>query len=225
MLGDGFLKQMADTLKYNRELLGKKKSARELYKEEAKSRGSTYQNVDLHALRERVANRLKRNRFYEFINRTVANLLLIAFFYGIYWLIVSKDLFLIRERKEIHGSDYFKTTIYHQSDRIDLKVDYYPRGPKASETFFKDGLRHNNSESYYSTGEQFRSALYYRDTLITELYLFKSGDTIKKFPQIVDDKIHHIKLIHSRMKKRVEFDFFDGKIIPDTYKEYYIINK
>lgn len=225
MLGEGFLKQMADTLKYNRDLLGKRKSARELYKEEVKSRSSTYQNVDIHELRVRVAHRLKRNRFYEFINRTIANLLVIAFFYGLYWLITSKDLFVIGERKEKLGSSYFRTTIYHQSAGIDLRVDYYPRGPKASETFFKDGLRHNNSESYYQTGEQFRSALYYRDTLITELYLFKSGDTIKNFPQIVDDRIHHIKVIHNRMKKRVHFDFYDGKILPDTYKEYPLNNE
>ncbi len=225
MLGDGFLKQMADTLKYNRDLLGKRKSVREVYKEEVKSRSSTYQNVDIHALKARVAHRLKRNRFYEFINRTLANLLIITFFYGIYWLITSKDLLVMRERKEIHGSSYFKTTIYHQPNGIDLRVDYYPRGPKASETFIKDGLRHNNSESYYQTGEQFRSALYYRDTLITELYLFKSGDTIKNFPQIVDDKIYHINLIHNRMKKRVRFDFYGGKILPDTYKEYPVGNE
>jgi hypothetical protein len=221
MLGDGFLKQMGDTLKYNRELLGKKKSAREVYKEEVKQRKLTYESYDLNEVRARVEKRLKRNKWNEFANRTIANVLLLAIGYGIYWAIQSWAYFGITEKKPIDGTQFFKTVVYHQSKGIDLRVDFFHRGPKASETFFKDGLRHQNSESYYESGEQFRSALYYRDTLVTELYLFKSGDTIKNFPMLTDKLVHRIKVQDPKKKATVEFDFYDGKIIPDTYKEYY----
>jgi len=222
MLGDGFLKQMGDTLKYNRELLGKKKSAREVYKEEVKQRKLTYESYDLKEVRARVEKRLKRNKWNEFANRTIANILLLAIGYGIYWAIQSWAYLGMTEKKPIDGSQFFKTVIYHQSKGIDLRVDFFHHGPKASETFFKDGLRHQNSESYYESGEQFRSALYYRDTLVTEWYFFKSGDTIKNFPSIVNNHIHHVAFKDSRRKRRIEFDFYDGKVIPETYKEYEI---
>ncbi len=220
MLGDGFLQQMAETLKYNRELLGKKKSAREVYKEEVKQRKLTYETYDLKEVRARVEERLKRNRLSEFVNRTAANLLLLAIGYGIYWAIQSSDYFEMKEKKTVDGSQFFSTVLYHQSSGIDLRVDFFRHGPKASETFIKNGLRHQNSESYYESGEQFRSALYYRDTLVTELYLFKSGDTIRNFPVLTDKLVHHITVKDSGRKATVEFDFYDGKIIPDTYKEY-----
>jgi len=220
MLGDGFLKQMGDTLKYNRELLGKKKSAREVYKEEVKQRKLTYESYDLKEVRARVEKRLKRNKWNEFANRTIANVLLLAIGYGIFWAIQSWDYFGMTEKKPIDGSQFFKTVLYHQSKGIDLRVDFFHHGPKAAETFFKDGLRHQNSESYYESGEQFRSALYYRDTLVTELYLFKSGDTIKTFPILTDKLVHRIKVKDPRKNVTVEFEFYDRKIIPDTYREY-----
>ncbi len=220
MLGDGFLQQMADTLKYNRDLLGKKKSAREIYKDEVKQRKFTYETYELKEVRARVEERLKRNRWNEFANRTIANLILLAIGYGIYWAIQSWPYLNLQEKKPIDGSQFFSTVVYHQPKGIDLRVDFFHRGPKAAETFFKDGLRHQNAESYYESGEQFRSALYYRDTLVTELYLFKSGDTIRNFPKLIDDRLHHVKVKDPRRRIRVEFDFYDGKVISGTYKEY-----
>jgi hypothetical protein len=32
--------------------------------------------------------------------------------------------------------------------------------------------------------------------------------------------VHHITVKDSRRKRKVEFDFYDGKVIPDTFKEY-----
>lgn len=84
----------------------------------------------------------------------------------------------------------------------------------------KNGLKHQNSESYYPSGEQFRSALYYYDTLVREVYFFKDGDTIKNFPRVDNHKVYQIKLPRPNKKRTVEFYFFDGKIIQETYREY-----
>jgi antitoxin component YwqK of YwqJK toxin-antitoxin module len=109
--------------------------------------------------------------------------------------------------------------VYNQGDNTIHKIDYFPKGSKAAETFLKNGLKHQNSESYYQTGEQFRSALYYYDTLVTEVYFFKSGDTIKNFPMITDSEVHHIKAIDKSNSAEIQFDFYDGKIIHNTYQE------
>lgn len=65
----------------------------------------------------------------------------------------------------------------------------------------------------------FKSALYYYDTLITEIYFYKTGDTIFNFPVLANDKIYKIKLLAPSNDKQIEFNFFDGKIIQDTYEE------
>jgi hypothetical protein len=107
MLGDGFLQQMAETLKYNRDLLRNKKSPREVYKEEVKQIKLRYGTYDLNEVRASGAQRLKRNRIYEAINRTAANVLLLAIGYGIYWAIQSWDYFGLREKRLIDGSAIF----------------------------------------------------------------------------------------------------------------------
>jgi antitoxin component YwqK of YwqJK toxin-antitoxin module len=76
---------------------------------------------------------------------------------------------------------FFSTVLYHQSNGVDLRVDFFRHGPKASETLMKNGLRHQNSESYYESGEQFRSALYYRDILLTEIYFLNQEIPLNMF--------------------------------------------
>jgi hypothetical protein len=56
------------------------------------------------------------------------------------------------------------------------------------------------------------------------VYFFKSGDTIKNFPAIVTKEVYHIKVVNPRNKMNVEFDFYDGKIIPDSYREHQVEN-
>jgi antitoxin component YwqK of YwqJK toxin-antitoxin module len=102
---------------------------------------------------------------------------------------------------------------------MDLKVDYFPHGPKAAETILKNGLKHQHSESYYETGEQFRSSLYFYDTLVREFYFFKSGDTIKNFPDIRDNQVHHVSILNEGHTRKCEFYFYDGKMITGTYQE------
>lgn len=222
-LGWGVLKQMSDTFKYNRSLLGKKKSVRQIYKDEIKKRGTTLQNVNVTELRSRIAKKLKRNRTQEILTRLIAGTLLLAFFLVIVWAIVSFDFTWKKEGKYDNKSALFTTILYKQPNGLILKKDFYKRGPKAAVTFLKDGLKHQNAESFYESGEQFRSALYFYDTLVKDLYFFKSGDTIKHFPTFNDTVVYRVSLVDSTRQLKVEFDFFDGKIIQDTYKELKLI--
>ena len=218
-LGFGALKQMSDSFKYNRDLLGKKKSVREIYKDEIKKRGTNLEGQNLEFVRLRVAKALKRNRIKELIRKVLAGLALAGVVIGIVWVALEIDFMPKKVNRYEDKSTLFKTIVYEHSDGLQLKTDYFQSGPKASETLLKDGLRHQNSESYYESGEQFRSALYFYDTLVTDIYLYKSGDTIKNFPAKYDQQVYHITLLDKARKKEIEFDFYDGKIIQGTYKE------
>lgn len=218
-LGAGFLKQMNDTIKYNRDLLGRKKSVREIYRDEIKKRGINYDRQALESVRERVALALKRDRTNELFSKIMSLIILGALIFGLIWVFISFDFNKKKTVKHTDKTHLYKTIIYDQPDGLKLKTDYFIHGPKAAETYLKDGLKHQNSESYYESGQQFRSALYYYDTLITEIFFYKTGDTILNFPILSNDKIYKIKLLAPSKDKQIEFDFFDGKIIQDTYEE------
>ena len=94
---------------------------------------------------------------------------------------------------------------------------------KISEVNYKNGMKHQNAESYYSTGEQFRSAAYFYDTLIVDYYFFKSGDTIKGFPKLFDGQVHRLFFKTPDNKSNISFDYWDGKIIPGSYQEYNLL--
>lgn len=218
-LGFGSLKGMMDTFRYNRNLLGKKKSARELYKEEIKKRDGNFENQNLEDVRIRVAKRLKRNNVQEIFARITAILILFFVVAGIILIVSNVEFTWKRKGKYEDKSTLFKTVIYQQGNMIDLKVDYFVHGPKAAETILDNGLKDRNSESYYESGQQFRSALYDCDSLITDIYFFKTGDTIKSFPIIRDKEVHRIVLLDKKKLKRIEFDFWEGKIVQATYNE------
>lgn len=190
-----------------------------MYKDEIRQRGSTYNKQDLEHVRQRVAEALRRNKTQEAITRVVAFLGILMLITGVIWVLTEVDFKVKEKGKYEDKSALFNTVMHEQSDGLKLKVDYFIHGSKAAETKFKDGLKHQNSESYYQTGEQFRSALYYYDTLIVDIYFYKSGDTIKNFPVITDDQIHHVTFFNEKSAKKIELDFYDGKIIKDSYKE------
>ena len=70
MLG-GFLKQMNDSIKYNRALVkktdkSKSKQIREAFKDEVRNRSSSYENVNLDELKKRVRRKLQRNKTQDY---------------------------------------------------------------------------------------------------------------------------------------------------------------
>ncbi|NBP67311.1 MAG: hypothetical protein EBU52_01065 [Cytophagia bacterium] len=223
-LGWGFLKQMNDTIKYNRDILGKKRSVRDIYKDEILNRDTTYNKEALNSVRERVSIALKRNRKKEFLSRVVTLTILLLIVLGLIWVFVKPDIKEERKGKYDDKSKLYNTVMYDISGTVKLKRDYFIRGSKAADTYLKDGRKHQNSESYYESGEQFRSALYFYDTLLTDIYFYKTGDTISNFPVLDNNKVHRLKLLNKTRTKEIEFDFFDGKIIQGTYQEKSVSN-
>lgn len=218
-LGWGSLKHMNDVMKHNRELLGRKKSVREIYKEKIKRRGTTYDNESLDAVQLRVTERLWRDKKKEIGVRVGAALILTLFISLVAWLFFNVDFVWEKADKYADKSILFSTVIYKQANGLDLKTDYFVHGPRAAETFLKNGLKHQNSDSYYETGEKFRSAIYFYDSLVTEVYFYRTGDTIQNFPSVNGGQVQQIRLTDKSGNKTIEFDFYDGKIIQGTYKE------
>jgi hypothetical protein len=173
-------------------------------------------------LRERVEKKLKKNRVEEVIGRLAVVLFLALVVSGFGWIVY---IFISSSPtqtvpKKIDKSQLFYTTTDQYDDGLELRTEHYHGGPTASESFYKNGHRHQNSESYYQTGEQFRSALYYYDTLVTEVYFYKNGDTIKNFPTISDNEIHHITLLNREGTRRIKFQFYDFKVVKGSYQEF-----
>ncbi|HEX6893245.1 MAG TPA: hypothetical protein VF141_21190 [Chryseolinea sp.] len=215
MLGFGSLRQMNDTIKANRDLLRKKKRAIERQKDEIRIRPSSFENVNLDYVTARVSAKLKRNKGQELAAAFLSIAVILGVVAVVIWIAYSTDYSFRKEPV----STFFNTMTYRLPNGLVLKTDYYTEGPKAAETTMKDGMRHQNSESFYPTGEQFRSALYYYDTLVRQVYFYKNGDTIKSFPAIADTVLTHITLRNAKYNRKIEFDFIDGKIVTGTYRE------
>lgn len=130
----------------------------------------------------------------------------------------------MKNRDKLHPSkkvaNLFNRKFFKKNNEVYQIADYYRFGGIASAFRIKDRMKHQNSESYYFTGEQFRTALYYYDSLIVEYYLYKTGDTISNYPKIDSDKIYHISLKHPKTNATIKFDVLDYKVLLDSYVEY-----
>ncbi|MEQ9168354.1 MAG: hypothetical protein RLO12_19005, partial [Fulvivirga sp.] len=78
--------------------------------------------------------------------------------------------------------DYYSTETRPLGNNIQLKIEYFDMGSIAATTKMKNGYKHQQSESWYPNGKQFRFAVYWYDTLINEVYFAPSGDTLKNSP-------------------------------------------
>ncbi|WP_343857702.1 hypothetical protein [Fulvivirga kasyanovii] len=192
---------------------------KKLYDQEFKKSGEnyTYKNCDAETL-ARIRNKIKRQKNKLVYLQWSVFIMLVAAFIVVTYTFFNNQHYTPKPVVE-DTKPYFKAVTYKLSDKRTLKVEYYKFGPKCAETNYKNGLKHQNTESYYQSGEQFRSAAYFYDTLVVEVYFYKNGDTIKNFPTITDDKVYHIKLPLPNSNKIAEFDFYDGKIMKDSYFE------
>ncbi|MTI41269.1 hypothetical protein [Fulvivirga lutimaris] len=119
--------------------------------------------------------------------------------------------------EKVAKAKYFTTKTYAIEKSMILKVDYFSHGQKAVETKYLNGLKHQNSESWYPSGEQFRSAVYWKDTLINEVYFYPNGDTLKNFTSTYTDSVNYVRLIDRKNNKIYSFYFSDGQILPTGY--------
>lgn len=218
-LGGGFLKQMNDTIKYNREILGKRKTLREIQNEHSRSEPANYESASLQDVQERLRLALKRNTAQERLGQVVAIVGLVAFIVAVIWFFGFATF-----TKKLPGKyDNLKGlfTVYEDkmANGLLLRTEYFRNGSKASTTYFKEGKKHQNSESYYESGSQFRSALYFDGELINEVFFFRTGGEIPNFPKLAPNKVTHLKITNPKTGVQIEFDFFDGKILPGSYHE------
>lgn len=215
------VKQAHDIMKKNRALLGKKKTARELYREEIESRPTTLDGVTLESVRERVEERIRRNRVHVVATKLAATSFIVLLVMALVWMVML--FFETLGPKEVRGrlvnEKLFFSQLRFESDATAVRTEFFPHGPMAARHHLVHGLKDGLSESYYETGELFRSALYRNDTVLIETYFFKSNDTIKSFPAIRDIQVYTIRLKDPIRKSEISFDFYDGKIIAGTYIE------
>jgi len=217
-IGFGSLKHMNDTIRQNREMLGKKKknSLRDRYKEEAQKVGVNIGNADLEEVRMRIRQNIRRSNVHSLYTRITAftvGLLLIG---GLAWVFNTVD-FTIRKDANKRKPQYL-IKYYPINEHLVNKSEHFQNGLPAAETFFLDGRKNHESKSWYESGELFRTATYYNDTLLTETYFLKTGDTIRNFPA-ADSLIRHITIEDSKTKKHIRFDVIDGKVVEKSYTE------
>jgi CHASE3 domain sensor protein len=92
-LGFGFLKQMNDSIRYNKELLGKKKSVQEIQRDKIKNQALTFNKESLEFVQSRVSTALKRNKTAEIISRCFTLILaglVILLLVGGAWVFINK---------------------------------------------------------------------------------------------------------------------------------------
>jgi hypothetical protein len=169
--------------------------------------------------KKNIRNRIKKEERKRLIKVILATIISLSLFYLLINLLL-KDYMRDRQRRlpSVDVAKIFNRKYFKENGEIYTIADYYKFGGIASSFRIKNGLKHQNSESYYFTGEQFRSALYYYDSLVIEYYFYKDGDTITNFPQIDHRKINHVSLIHPKTRDVVDFDVIDYKVIVDSYK-------
>jgi hypothetical protein len=112
----GFLKQMNDTIAYNRRLLNKKftvEKLREAYREEVLSRPTHYERINPDGLKERIRKKLKRNRIQEITGQILALALFGIMVIGAVWMVMALTAFV-----PVHAQ--IPQDIPHQSEPVDF---------------------------------------------------------------------------------------------------------
>ncbi len=225
MMGGGFLRQMNETLKYNRDLLGRKKTSKEKYAEDVKDRKVVYTDETRKYVHERlnlsIIRIYKQHQYYKIFNWILGFaffVLLIMFLFPFIQNSVKPKN--IKPSNEVSTRPNYVTSLTQLTPETTLRTEYFEHGLWAQETILVRGYKHNESTSYYESGEIFRKATYYHDTLLTESYYFKSGELIYNFPKLRENKVFNIKLLDSNRQKFITFNFYNNKLVPETYNEY-----
>ncbi len=165
------------------------------------------------ALKQRIKSKIIQERRRIIALRVIATLIIMAI---IGMAIYAANQSFIETNKIRYAPNVeklFNRKIIPKNKKEYTIVDYYRGGGIASSFKYKNNLKHQNSESYYSTGEQFRSALYYYDTLVVEYYFYKNGDTIKNYPAVNPDRVSIITLSQKNSTKKIVIKVLDYKVL------------
>lgn len=218
MLGGGFLKAMSDSMAYNRSLLGKSKrepfSRKDYYE-----RHSEGEPIDVEILNGIVSTKLKRKVKRSWLVQLLVGVLA-ALAIGVLYAGISEIVAPRRIPSPYENpKSLFQTRILPLNDSLELRSYFYDHGAKAGQAFYSRGRRHLTSESYYPTGETFHASTYQYDSLLTDIYFYKDGDTIRNMPVMLPGKVYHVTLPGLQSHPAIRFDCFEGKIILGTYRE------
>ncbi len=208
MAGFGFLRHMIDSIKQNTALKGSKKSLRELTKDSHFKYGNTGDPAQLENV---VRLRSEKRRKERIRNQLIA--ISIAIFFLFFGYFITQEYYSPQFDKE---KTLYTVKVTRISDNEFLRTHYFMLGGKAQDMRFKNGLRHQHSESYYESGYQFRSALYYYDTLVTEVFFSPEGDTLEL---ITKTEMHDNAILLFRNRQRnklIQVGYIQGRILPST---------
>jgi hypothetical protein len=139
----------------------------------------------------------------------------IAVFFIFFWYFFTHEYYSPHFGKK--EKNYTIKTRYISTSEM-IRTHYYKHGGKAQDMRYKNGLRHQNSESYYETGEQFRSALYYFDTLVTEVFFNKNRDTIY-IRNVSPGNPSTLELEDRKNNVIIKVEYENGLILPGTLRE------
>ncbi|MEO1049860.1 MAG: hypothetical protein AAFX87_04525 [Bacteroidota bacterium] len=173
----------------------------------------------------RIKTKLKRQKRKSTIYLSLIGLGSIVLLSSIFYVSAESSFYSTTERNKKDPNRFFTSHTYSIGKGIELIVIYYKGGTKAAETKYKDGLKHQNAESWYESGEQFMSAVYWYDTLVNVVYFYPNGDTITSFPHYEDSVVRHITLTYPDSSQRIEFDLYRGLHVPWTYKQIKLIEE
>ncbi|MEQ8245591.1 hypothetical protein [Fulvivirga sp.] len=205
---------MNKTLANNRNLLKKKRGfeiLKERFRRSGKVRVYKYKKASKQYLAQLGEETRKRGKI-RLIKIILAIFLIFGFVGFAFYSIMQQPV--ESQMEKVIKSKYFTSRTYPVENNMILKVDYFSHGQKAVETKYLNGLKHQNSESWYPSGEQFRSAVYWKDTLVNEVYFYPNGDTLKNFSTTYADSVNFVRLVDRKKKKVYSFYFSDGKILP-----------
>jgi hypothetical protein len=220
MGGGGSLDSMNKSLKYNRNLLKKRRGfevLKENFSRKKNIRIYKYKKASKAYLSD-LRQSVKRDRRMTSIRSLflfIILLLVIGFLFYKVFQLPQKNT-----NAEKYRVEYYKSITYPLDKSMVLKVEYFDQGHKAAETKLLFGMKHQNSESWYPTGEQFRSAAYWKDTLITEVFFYPNGDTLKNFSKYYNNDINFVRLSEPRGELNYSFYYSDGKILPGSFRIY-----
>ncbi len=214
----GSLQAMINTLKNNRAILKRKRGYDTLKENLGQSkvkRVYRYKSASKEDLLE-INQRMKLRNERVFIKQIALIALLGLLFSALMFYVI----FTPTEQASTLGKslikDYYSVQIKPLGNNMQLKVEYFDMGSIAATTKIKNGYKHQQSESWYPNGKQFRSAVYWYDTLINEVYFAPTGDTIKHSTTWNKKDPTFIK-VEGYGQSNYSFYCSEGKIIPDTF--------
>lgn len=221
MAGGGFgsLQAMITTIKNNRALLKKKRGFDVLKDNLGKPKHKRIYKFKSASKKDLIEINQKmklRNKFILIKQIVLFSILGIIFSYVMYVVFFTPSEHTSTLGKPMR-TDYYSTQIKPIGNLMYLKVEYFDMVTVAAETKMKNGLKHHQSESWYPNGKQFRSAVYWYDTLIYEVYFAPTGDTIRHLTRWHRKEPTYVK-IEDYGQHNYSFYCSDGKIIPNTFE-------